>query len=186
MSDNELEESKEAPRNEPNAPAESRAGDLSRNGWEVFLATGAWVGLVPFAPGTWGALWGVPLAMAIERAPGIPLRLAIIVAICLLGIPLCARAVARLGGAKDPGCIVFDEIASLPITFFLVPIDSWRIALAGFLLHRLFDITKPPPARNLERLPDGLGVMADDWAAGVYSNLVLRLVVWWNPANLLS
>jgi phosphatidylglycerophosphatase A len=83
-----------------------------------------------------------------------------------------------LGNVKDPGCIVLDEIASLPITFFLVPMNSWIVVAAGFALHRLFDISKPPPARQLERLPEGLGIMADDWAAGVYSNLVLHALIY--------
>jgi phosphatidylglycerophosphatase A len=104
--------------------------------------------------------------------------LAVIAAICAAGVPLCTAAVRRLGGKKDPGSIVFDEIASLPITFLLVDTDRpWLLGL-GFLLHRVFDITKPPPARQLERLPDGLGVMADDWVAGVYSNLALHALIW--------
>ena len=73
---------------------------------------------------------------------------------------------------------MLDEIASVPITFYLIDDWSWLAVLAGFLLHRLFDITKPPPARQLERLPKGLGIMADDWMAGLYSNLALRLVLW--------
>ena len=59
---------------------------------------------------------------------------------------------------------------------------SWPVALAGFLLHRLFDITKPPPARQLESLPTGLGIMADDWAAGIYANLSLRLYFGWRSS----
>ena len=101
-------------------------------------------------------------------------ELAAIVALFVVGVPLCTAAVKRLGGKKDPGCIVFDEIASLPITFFLVPMTEPLVVLAGFALHRLFDITKPPPARQLESLPDGLGIMADDVIAGIYSNLALR------------
>jgi phosphatidylglycerophosphatase A len=154
-----------------------------KQGFAVWAATGAWVGFVPFMPGTVGALWGVPLAWSISGLH-LAIQAAIIMAICTLGIPLCTAAVRRLGGKKDPGCIVFDEIASLPITYFLVPMDGWPVVVAGFLLHRLFDITKLPPARQLERLPDGLGVMADDWAAGVYSNLALRALVWWNVGGL--
>jgi phosphatidylglycerophosphatase A len=144
----------------------------------VFLATGAWVGFIPFAPGTFGALWGLPLAWVIAATPSVPLRIVVILAICAVGIPICTLAARNLGGKKDPGSIVFDEIASLPITFFLVPFDSWAVVVAGFLLHRLFDITKPPPARQLERLPEGLGIMADDWIAGLYSNLALRVLFW--------
>ena len=149
--------------------------------WTVFLATGAWLGRFPFAPGTVGTLWGIPLAWGIGQLPSPWIQALVIAAICGAGVPLCTAAVRRLGGAKDPGCIVFDEIASLPITFFLVPMNHWLVVVVGFLLHRLFDITKPPPARQLEHLPNGLGIMADDWAAGVYSGLALHLLIWINP-----
>ena len=74
--------------------------------------------------------------------------------------------------------MVFDEIASLPITFFAVSFERWEVIVLGFVLFRLFDILKPPPARQLEQLPDGLGIMADDWMAGIYSNLVLHAILW--------
>jgi len=155
-----------------------------RLGPAVWLATGAWVGLLPGAPGTWGALAGIPLAWGLGHLP-LAIQAAVVVAICLLGVPVCTAAVRRLGGPKDPGCIVLDEIASLPIVFLGLELASWQMALTGFLLHRLFDITKPPPARQLESLPTGLGIMADDWAAGIFANVSLRLLlalipgVWW-------
>ena len=69
---------------------------------------------------------------------------------------------------KDPGQVVFDEIAAFSVVFLFVPI-SLRSAILGFLLFRLFDVWKPWPARRLERLPGGLGIMADDFAAAVYA-----------------
>lgn len=144
----------------------------------AIVATGLGIGLVRFAPGTFGALLGIPLAWGLQQIPSAGLRMVAIIALCAAGIPLCGLAARRLGGQKDPGAIVFDEIASLPMTFWLVTIDSVAVVAAGFLLHRLFDITKPPPARLLERLPGGLGIMADDWIAGIYSNLALRLAIW--------
>ena len=84
----------------------------------------------------------------------------------MIGIPLCTAAGRALGGKKDNQAIIWDEIVTMPIVFLLVPLTNWKIALAGFLLHRLFDITKPPPAGQLEQLPDGLGVMADDLDGG--------------------
>jgi phosphatidylglycerophosphatase A len=150
---------------------------IRSGGWVVWLATGSYFGLSPIMPGTVGALWGLPLSWALEQVPWPILRGICIVALCLAGIPLCSEAVRRMGGKKDPGSIVWDEIASLPITFFLVPMNSAVIVVAGFVLHRVFDITKPPPARQLERLPEGLGVMADDWIAGIYSNLSLHLLL---------
>jgi phosphatidylglycerophosphatase A len=143
----------------------------------VWLATGFGVGFAPVAPGTFGALWGLPLAWAISQIGDWRAEALLIGTICLVGVPICTAAARALGGAKDPGAIVLDEIASVPITFFMVPIDSPWIVVVGFALHRLFDVTKPPPIRRLERLPDGLGIMADDWLAGVYSCAVLHLLV---------
>lgn len=162
-----------------------------RLGWAVWIATGSWVGLYTFAPGTWGALWGLPLAWGVSVLPAIWMQAAAIAAVCALGIPICTAAVRRLGGKKDPGSIVLDEIASLPITFFCLPFDHFpwdrpAVIVTGFLLHRLFDIFKPQPARALERLPEGLGIMADDWIAGLYSNLALRLAIWLGPASLFA
>jgi phosphatidylglycerophosphatase A len=62
--------------------------------------------------------------------------------------------------------------------FLFAPLTNWRIAAAGFVLHRLMDILKPPPARQLERLPEGLGVMADDWMASVYAAAIMVGLVW--------
>jgi phosphatidylglycerophosphatase A len=147
----------------------------------VFIATGFWAGRIPWAPGTWGALWGLPLSFAISMLPQIGWQLAAIAAINLIGIPLCTTAARKFGGKKDPGAIVFDEIASMPIVFLFVPhaqVAKPIILAVGFALHRLFDITKPPPARQLEALPEGLGIMADDWAAAAYACLALHLLHW--------
>lgn len=145
----------------------------------TFLATGFGVGLIRFAPGTFGALWGLPLARALASLPPAG-QVVAIVALFLVSVPICTAAARHLGGRKDPGSIVLDEIVSLPVVFFMVPAENWtwQIAVLGFLLHRLFDITKPPPARQLERLPDGLGIMADDIAAAVYAGLALHLFLW--------
>lgn len=147
----------------------------------VFLACGLGLGYVRFAPGTVGTLLGLPLALAMGLLPWWG-QLPLIAAICLAGIPLCTYAAQRLN-AKDPGAIVFDEIASLPITFFLVSFarpaaELTAVLAAGFILHRIFDIAKPPPARRLEKLPRGLGIMADDWSAGAYSCLLLHALLW--------
>lgn len=146
----------------------------------VGLATGGWVGLVRHAPGTFGAVWGLPLAWLTQRwsQSHLVIELALIAVVFALGVPICTVAAARLGGKKDPGAIVLDEIASMPIVFLGVPLDSWTVALVGFALHRLFDVSKPPPARQLERLPDGIGIMADDVAAAVYANIAMHLLIF--------
>ena len=149
----------------------------------VWLATGLGVGLVAPAPGTVGsALWGLPLAWAISQLPGISWQIIAIAALFVIGVPLCTAAGRALGGGKDNQAIIWDEIVTVPIVFLLVPLSSWTVALVGFLLHRLMDITKPPPAGQLENLPDGLGVMADDVMAAVYACLALGAVAWLDQA----
>lgn len=143
----------------------------------VWLATCLGVGLWAPAPGTAGAVWGSLLAWGISYLPGLAWQVVAIVTVNLVGIPLCTAAGRALGGQKDNQAIVWDEMASMPIVFLLVPLNGWVVGLVGFGLHRLLDITKPPPARQLERLPDGLGVMADDWMAAAYACVALWLLV---------
>jgi phosphatidylglycerophosphatase A len=140
----------------------------------AFIATGFGLGLITRAPGTVGAaVEGLPLAWAISWLPW-PLWQAVAVALLFaFGVPLCTRAGRALGGSKDNQAIIWDEIITVPAVFLLVKLANWKIALAGFLLHRLFDITKPPPCAQLERLPEGLGVMADDLMAAVYAAVTL-------------
>jgi phosphatidylglycerophosphatase A len=143
------------------------------------LATGLGLGLIAPAPGTFGVLiWGLPLAWVIGQLPGISWQIGGIVAVNLIGIPLATAAGRVLGGKKDNQAIIWDEIATTPIVFLLVPLANWKVAIAGFAAHRLFDITKPPPARQLEYLPEGLGVMADDWIAGIYACLLMGALAW--------
>jgi phosphatidylglycerophosphatase A len=145
----------------------------------TWLATGFGLGLVAPAPGTFGtAIWGLPLAWAIGQLPGVGWQICAIVVANLVGIPLATAAGRVLGGKKDNQAIIWDEIATMPIVFLLVPLTNWKIALAGFFAHRLCDITKPPPARQLEHLPEGLGVMADDWIAGIYACLLMGALAW--------
>ncbi len=97
-----------------------------------------------------------------------------------IGVPVCTLAARQLN-RKDPGCVVLDEIVSMPLVFLGVRMDGplWEVAsilVIGFVLHRIFDITKPPPTRRLESLPQGLGIMADDIMAGIYAGGVLWLI----------
>jgi len=147
----------------------------------VLLATGLGVGLRLPAPGTFGSLWGLPLTWLLLQLPGLAPQLAVLAVLFAVGIPLCTRAARRLG-KKDPGAVVWDELVTVPMVFLglssaqcLQPL----VLLAGFTLHRFFDILKLPPCRQLERLPAGLGIMADDLAAAAYAWLVLRLLLPW-------
>jgi len=151
----------------------------------MLLATGLGFGYAPLAPGTVGAIWGLPLAWAIYQvpAPGSwpswPIQVGLIAFLFVVGVPVCSAAALRLG-KKDPGSVVYDEIATIPIVFLSVTSDLDRpwVWVVGFVLHRVFDILKPPPVRQLERLPGGWGIMADDAGAAVYACAVLRFLVW--------
>jgi phosphatidylglycerophosphatase A len=158
----------------------------------VFVATGFGIGRVPFAPGTFGSFLGLPLAAAMTvAATALAGRLgtgptaawaieaALVVAVCLASIPICSRA-ARCLGRKDPGAIVLDEVASLPLALLaLAPQTRTPTAIAvAFVVLRVFDITKPPPCRQLEALPAGLGIMADDWGAAAWTAACLAAARW--------
>lgn len=148
----------------------------------VLLSTGFGLGYAPKAPGTFGTVLGIPLAWTLTFVADPALRAVAIVGLILLSVAVVHHALPALGRGKDPGCVVLDETVTVPMTFFLVPMSSVFVVLAGFALHRLFDITKPPPARQLEKLPGAWGVVADDCAAGVYSNLALHLLLYLVPS----
>jgi phosphatidylglycerophosphatase A len=102
---------------------------------------------------------------------------ALAVVVTLLGIPAATR-VARASAKKDPSFVVIDEVAGQLISLIAVPL-SWKTFLAGFILFRVFDILKPPPVRQLERLPEGTGIVLDDVAAGIYALVVMQLLLHW-------
>jgi phosphatidylglycerophosphatase A len=98
-------------------------------------------------------------------------RAALIALLCLVGVFICGRAAAELGG-KDPGAVVWDEFATLPLVFLWLPPAYGHSPLAlaiGLALHRVFDISKLPPVNLAERLPGGWGIMLDDMVAAVYA-----------------
>ena len=138
----------------------------------VWLATGLGIGLVSPAPGTVGGLWGLPLAWAVALLPTVEARLIVILLMGLVSVAICSRAVRALGGGKDPQVIVLDEIAALPVVFLGVEASGWTW-LVGWGLFRVFDILKPPPVRQFERLPGALGIVADDFVAAGFGCLVL-------------
>jgi phosphatidylglycerophosphatase A len=144
----------------------------------VWLATAAGVGFLPKSPGTWGSIVGIPLAIAVQQIPGVGWQAGVLALIALVGVPVCAIAAQHLGGAKDPGCIVLDEVVGMAVTLFLFDSLQPVTVIVAFALFRLFDISKPSPVREIEHLPHGWGIMADDLAAAVYAQLALRLIAW--------
>ena len=138
------------------------------------LATAFGVGFIPFAPGTFGSAVGLLVWTFLPASP--PTQAIAVVATFLMGWWSATRA-EKYFGRTDPGQVVIDEVMGMLITLFGISI-GWKSALAGFLLFRVADILKPYPANRFERLPGGLGVMADDAMAAVYANLVLRACIW--------
>lgn len=138
------------------------------------VATGLGSGYSPFAPGTAGSLVGLLLFLPL-RGLAFPWQVAACAALFVIGSAAATRVAKRVG-IEDPGIVVVDEVVGMWVTLLLVPWSLWTAAV-GFFLFRAMDVVKPYPARDLERLHGGLGIMADDVAAGIYANVLLQLAV---------
>jgi phosphatidylglycerophosphatase A len=185
----------------PNTPTPTTNSGARKPRISIAIATVFGLGYLPKAPGTWGSLAGVLVAWSsmvfstLQFAPRIgatgelsnPPRLwwvgfawgesLLIVIVSVIGVWAADRT-AKYLQVKDPQIVVIDEVAgqliaylglATPRTFAL----NWKYLLLGFILFRVFDVWKPFPARQAESLPGGLGIMADDWIAGVYAALGL-------------
>jgi phosphatidylglycerophosphatase A len=119
-------------------------------------------------------LWSA-IAYTLPPSLRLPVLVAAAVLVPLVGIP-AATLVARASATKDPQFVVIDEVAGQLIALIAVPL-AWKTFLAGFILFRAFDILKLPPARQLEKLPEGTGIVLDDVAAGFYALLVMQILV---------
>lgn len=147
--------------------------------WATLVATFFGAGRLHPGPGTWGSasavlLWAA-LAHVINPSYRTPVVIALAIFVTLIGIP-AATQVARASGTKDPQFIVIDEVAGQLIALIAAPL-TWKTFAAGFILFRAFDIIKPPPVRQLERLPEGTGIVLDDVAAGIYALAVMQLLL---------
>ena len=142
----------------------------------LFLATGFFVGTVPFAPGTFGSIIGLPVCFLISR---LNIYLSVIWTLLFIIFAIWVAAAAlKILKKEDPAEIVIDEIAGLIVTFVGLPF-TLKTAIAGFIIFRAFDILKPFPIRTLEeKVAGGPGVVLDDVIAGIYGNIVLRLVIY--------
>jgi len=138
------------------------------------LATGFSVGSIPRAPGTFGTLLGVPICFGLaEISFGATL---VAVSGFVLSAVWIAGEAERLLGKKDAACIVIDESVGIVVALAGMPMTSLN-AVAGFIAFRVFDVVKPFPARFLDaRAPGGWGIVLDDVVAGVYTNILLRIL----------
>jgi phosphatidylglycerophosphatase A len=150
-----------------------------RTAWAWVLATFFGVGFMRPAPGTWGSAAGLLLWLAAAHwlhpsPPHLTLGTAIAALVVLLvGIP-ASSIVAREAATEDPQFVVLDEVAGQWIALIAATVRPWEWLLA-FLLFRIFDILKPSPAREFDRMHSGFGIMMDDIAAGVYALAILFL-----------
>ena len=132
----------------------------------VFFATGFGLGRSPFAPGTVGTLPGLPLAWLMSQFVW-PWQVVMCMAFVLLAVPIC-DAGERSAGVKDPHCVVADEYLTFPITLIGLPF-VWSLITLAFLTHRILDIIKPYPARRLQSLHGGVGIVIDDVFSSLYA-----------------
>lgn len=146
----------------------------------TLAATWFGVGLIPIASGTWGSLAALPFAWIIHLWFGAIGLLIGTAAVAALGVWASDVVIRRLG-REDPGAIVIDEVAGMWLTLILAPRTWWAYAI-GFVLFRAADIVKPWPAGWADRhLHGGLGAMADDMLAALWSALALHLIVTFVP-----
>jgi phosphatidylglycerophosphatase A len=144
-----------------------------------WIAFGLGSGLAPWAPGTFGTLAAVPLYWLLSPLALVP-YLSGVAVLFVLGVWACGRTARDLGG-QDPGAIVWDEVVGYLAAMTAAP-AGWPWMLAGFLLFRLLDISKPWPIRWLDQhVKGGLGIMLDDLAAGA-----LTAVILWIAAAVLA
>jgi phosphatidylglycerophosphatase A len=147
-----------------------------------WLVTFFGAGLLPKAPGTAGSLAAcIVLAVVwhvLTPAQWVWALPVMCLIMCAIAVRVAPWAIAHYG-RKDPQAFVLDEVAGVCVSAMFVPLSAvwhWVFVFAAF---RVFDVTKPPPARQLEKLPAGWGILLDDLAAGVYANIVCQLILRW-------
>ena len=145
------------------------------------LGTFFYLGYVPKGPGTAGSLGALAIAWGLHTYLNTSA-----IYIAFFGLLLLAPAIwaagrmAKDSGNKDPQIVVIDEVVGQWITLAGAAALNWKSWLAAFALFRVFDIWKPPPVRQMERIPGGAGIVLDDAIAGIYAALVLYAVGWFN------
>ena len=145
------------------------------------LATWFGCGLAPKAPGTVGTLGGLLVAVPLVHYAGFgPWHFVILTALVTpIGIWAAQKTIDETGN-QDPQRVVIDEVLGVWLTLAGASHFNWQCWVLAFALFRIFDITKPFPVRNLEKLHGGTGVIVDDLGAGVYAAVVLAAAGWFN------
>jgi phosphatidylglycerophosphatase A len=145
----------------------------------TFLATAAYTGYFPIAPGTVGSAVGVAIFCTVRHlfpiyADSVGIAVTLVVGIWSAGI------VERKLALKDPGPVVIDEVLGMWLTVAFLPVTLTGLVV-GFVIFRIFDVIKPFPANRAERLPGGWGIMLDDAISGIYAQIVLRVLIFVVP-----
>ena len=136
------------------------------------IASGLYLGYIPFAPATFGSLWALPIWYFFRKdTTGY-----IIITFGIFVVGVLISSYLEKSEERDPRYIVIDEIAGLLVALGPMVKFDWRLALTAFLLFRFFDIIKPFPIRQAERMGRGIGIMADDVLAGCYAALLTAVV----------
>ena len=153
------------------------------------ILTGLGTGYLPVAPGTWGSAAVCIIYVAAALGSGgrmicINGTMAVVAVLSAVACVWLGRFAERTFGKKDPGACTIDEWAGQAVALIALPLPDGPLlrgcliaAGVAFIAFRLFDIVKPPPARRMEKLPYGWGVLLDDLVAGVYANVVAQLVL---------
>ena len=147
----------------------------------LFVATCGYLGYVPIAPGTFGSALGLGVFFAVRETASVPVEIAAIAILFAVGVWSGTMAEHHFGGI-DPGPVVIDEVVGMLITLAFIPV-TLAGAVVGFLVFRVLDVVKPWPSARFEKLPGGLGVMADDGMAAIYGNLLMQGLVRVAPAG---
>lgn len=144
--------------------------------WIIWMASGGYCGFFPFAPGTIGSLAALPLAFVISFLPTTAAS-AVLILFSVFSMWVADQA-ESISGCPDPGFIVIDEIAGMMFTLLGLSFDL-RVVVAGFVLFRIMDVIKPFPIGYLEsKIQGGTGVVIDDVLAGIFCNVILRLIAF--------
>lgn len=139
-----------------------------------FFSTVFFVGYLPLMPGTFGSIAGVGLFYLIKGSNPATYFL-FVFGIIVLGLMTSGRT-EKLLNKKDPGCIVIDEVAGMLLALSFMPYDL-KIIFLGFLIFRILDTLKPYPASRLQNMHGAVGVIGDDLVAGIYTNIVLQVIL---------
>jgi len=132
------------------------------------------IGYLPFVPGTFGSLAGVGIFCLLRNTAEITYFL-FTLGVVVLGLITSGR-MGKLLGKSDPSCVVIDEVAGMLVALSYLPVN-FKVIFLAFLIFRILDTLKPFPAGRLEHLPGSVGILADDLIAGIYTHIVLLLIL---------